>query len=326
MTAYSQKGILFILFALFLAFIAYTAFNWFSSIQIFEEGWSWVPWALALVLFVLLIWKLELLKLKDYERAVIFRLGKFNRVGGPGWTLILPFIEAYKQVDLRTRTLDVERQDTITRDSIEVKIDAVLYIKVKKDTESIKNSVLEIEDFETAAKTFVVASIRDTVGGMELGEVISNIEAINKQVQAGLEEIAKEWGVRVISVQIKDVDIPQTVLEAMHKQKAAVQEKLARIEKANAHKAEINAVKEATEGLSDKALKYYYLKALEEMSHGKSTKIIFPLEFSSLASSIGGSLGAKQSGDQMAETMKKALDVYVSKAVAEAKKKEKKKK
>jgi len=326
MTAFTQKGILFILFALFLAFVAFNVFNISSSFDFFSGNLSWIPWVLAIVVFFLLIWKLELLKLKDYERAVIFRLGKFNRVGGPGWTLILPFIEAYKRVDLRTRTLDVERQDTITKDSIEVTIDAVLYIKVKKDEESVKNSVLEIEDFETAAKTFVVASIRDAVGSMGLSEVISNIEAINKQVQAGLEEITKEWGVRVISVQIKDVDIPQTVLEAMHKQKAAVQEKLARIEKASAHKAEIDAVKEATEGLSDKALNYYYLKALEEMSRGKSTKIIFPLEFSSLASSIGSSIGGKQSNDQMVETMKKALDVYVSKAVAEAKKKEKKKK
>ncbi len=325
MAAYSQKGILFILFALFLIFVIYNAFNWFLSFPIFEGNWTWALWALAIVLFIFLILKLELLKLKDYERAVIFRLGKFSRVGGPGWTLILPFIEQYKRVDLRTRTLDVERQDTITKDSIEIKIDAVLYIKIKKDNESVKNSVLEIEDFETAAKTFVVASIRDAVGSMDLSEVISNIETINKQVQEGLEEITREWGVRVISVQIKDVDIPQIVLEAMHKQKAAVQEKLARIEKASAHKAEINAVKEAAEGLSDKALNYYYLKALEEMSRGKSTKIIFPLEFSSLASSIGSSLGNRQSGDQMVETMKKALDVYVSKAVAEAKKKEKKK-
>lgn len=323
MIAFSQNGIVFLVLLLTIGFFVYFLVFYAESLLFITENFLWI---VLLVLFIAFVWKFEILKLKDYERAVIFRFGKLNRVGGPGWTLILPFVEVYQHVDLRTRTLDVEKQDTVTRDSIEIKIDAVIYLKVKKDKQSVINSVLEVKDFQTAAKTFVIASIRDIIGGMNLSEVISSIDEVNTKLQKELSRVADEWGIRVIAVQIKDLDIPPTVLNAMHEQKAAVQEKLARIEKAMAHKAEIDAVKEAAAGLSDRALNYYYIKALEEMSRGKGTKLIFPLQFSNLAQSIGNRLGGTQSNEQMIETLKKALDTHVSKAVREAKAREKKKK
>ena len=323
MGQYSQKGLVFFVIMIVIAFCAYLAlYHWELAGFFFEN----VFWVVVLVVFLAFMWKMDIVKLKDYERAVIFRIGKLHRVGGPGWALILPFIETYQHVDLRTKTLDVEKQDTITKDSIEIRLDAVIYLKVKKDNQSVINSVLEVEDFERAARTFVVSSIRDVVGGMNLGEVISRIDEINQHVQKDLAKITGEWGIRVIAVQIKDLDIPPTVINAMHEQKAAVQEKLARIEKATAHKVEIDAVKEAAAGLSDRALNYYYIKALEEMSRGKSTKLIFPLQFSNLAQSIGSRLGGTQGDDRMVESLKKALDRNISEAVKRAKQEEKKEK
>lgn len=319
MAQYSQKGIIFLAILAVITFFVYLTF--FHS-EIFLLLLKNILLLSLLVLFFVLVWKSDILKLKDYERAVIFRLGKLNRVGGPGWAIVLPFIESYSHVDLRTKTLDVERQSAITKDMIEVMLDAVIYLKVRKDNQSVINSVLEVEDFQTAAKTFVVASIRDIVGGIELSEVISKIDKINQQLHIDLASIADEWGVRVIAVQIKDLEIPETVLNAMHEEKAAVQQKLARIEKAKATKAEIDAVKEASQDLSDRTLNYYYIKALEEMSKGKSTKLIFPLQFSALAQSISSSLGGS-SEKKPRELLSNALEKNISRAVEKAKKRKK---
>ena len=318
--AQSQKGIIFLLLFAIIAIVLISLFYFRETFSLVGENFLYV---LILVAFFVFIYKMDILKLKDYERAVIFRFGKLNRVGGPGWALVLPFIEAYTHIDLRTRTLDVEKQDTVTKDSIEIKIDAVLYLKIRKDNQSVINSVIEVEDFQAAARTYVVSSIRDVIGSMNLAEVISNIEKINTHVQEDLGSIANEWGVRVIAVQIKDLDIPDTVLNAMHEQKAAVQQKLARMERAMGHKAEIDAVKEAAADLSDRALNYYYIKALEEMSKGKSTKLIFPLQFSNLAQSIGNRIGGGQSEERMAKALKEALEKNVEAAVKKAKKEEK---
>lgn len=321
MTQYSQRGIIFFLILMIFLAIAYALFFFGNWLAFFTQN---VLWLFLLVAFFVFFWKFELLKLKDYERAVIFRFGKLNRVGGPGWTIILPFVESYQHVDLRTKTLDVERQDTVTKDSIEIKIDAVIYLKVRKDNQSVINSVLEVEDFQTASRTFVVSSIRDIIGGMELATCISKIDQINQRLKKDLATVTDQWGVNVIAVQIKDLDIPKTVLDAMHLQKAAVQEKLGRIEKAAARKAEITAVKEAAETLSDRALNYYYIKALEGMSHGKGTKLVFPLQFSNLAQSIGNKLTGEQSNEKTVKLIRQALKENVSKAVDKAKKERKK--
>ncbi|MCD6247236.1 MAG: SPFH domain-containing protein [Candidatus Diapherotrites archaeon] len=280
-------------------------------------------WLAALIVFFLFMVRYSdvpvLIKLKDYERAVIFRFGKFNRVGGPGWALLIPFIESYTRVDLRTKTLDIEKQDVITRDSIEIRIDTVIYLKVKKDDESVARSVLEVEDFQEASRTYVMSALRDIIGEMTLPEVIANIDKINKRLHDSLSEVAEKWGLNVIAVQIKDVDLPEVVLKAMHEQKAAVQERLARIERAEASKIEINAVKEATADLSDRALNYYYIKALEKISDGQSTKIIFPLQFTSLAQSISEKLSASEA-EKLVPLLRKALELNVGKAVEKAKK------
>lgn len=234
-------------------------------------------WLILLGVFLYVIWKYDfILQLVDYERAVIYRFGKVNRVGGPGWTFVWPIIESYVIVDLRTKTIDVERQDVVTKDGIELNVDAIIYLKVKKDRQSVVNSVIEVEDYANASRLFVISSIRDVMGAMVLSEVISHIDIINAQIKENLEKISQEWGVAVDSVEIKDVQIPKIVLDAMHEEKAAVQQKLARMERALAHKAEIEAVKEAAKDLDENALSYYYIKAIENMSKGKGSKIFFP--------------------------------------------------
>ena len=270
----------------------------YAAISLANIWTQYIIWVLIIAAAMLLIWKFDfILMLKDYERSVIFRFGKVHRVGGPGWCLILPGIEESNLVDLRVQTVDIPRQDVVTKDKIELNIDAVIYLAVKKDKQSVINSVVAVRDYTAAATDYAIATLRDVMGGMDLSEVLVNIEGINRQMKEMLEKISEGWGVSVDAVQIKDINIPKTVIEAMHAEKAAEQEKLARMQRAKAQQAEIDAVKESAAGLSENALSYYYIRALEKMAEGQSTKFIFPMELSGLASALSGKIGiSKGSG------------------------------
>ncbi len=288
-------------------------------------------WLALLGIVALIVWKYDMiLQLVDYQRAIIYRFGKVHRVGGPGWAFVWPIIEEVDLVDLRTKTIDVPKQDVVTKDGIEVSIDAIIYLKIKKDNQSVVNSVIEVEDYVGASQLLVVSTLRDVIGSMNLGEVISSIELVNAQLKETLEKTSKNWGVMVDSVEIKDIQIPETVLNAMHEEKAAVQQKLARMERALAHKAEIEAVKEAAKGLDENALAYYYIRAIENMSKTKGSKVFFPAEFSNLAQSISnsGMLSNKEKSSlvQKNEYYKELLKKYVDTAAKKAKSKEKSKK
>lgn len=319
MNEQQKKTLVFIGLILLIVIILFAVFVYLQKIV------EALPWLLLLVFFfVFIVLGKPLLMLKEYERAVIFRFGRANRVGGPGWALVIPGIESYRVVDLRTKTIDVEKQDVVTKDLIELKIDAVLYLRVGKSNDSVIKSVVEVEDYAFAAKTLVVSSIRDLIGSMTLAEVIANVEELNVALKKKLEVIATKWGIEVEAVEMKDVDLPRVVLEAMHAEKAAVQEKLARLQKAEAQKVEIEAVQQAAEKLSDKALAYYYIKALEEMSKGKGTKIVFPMEFSRLAESLTGKMfGGEKVSTSNVNEYKKILEEAIENAVKQVKSKEK---
>jgi regulator of protease activity HflC (stomatin/prohibitin superfamily) len=260
-----------------------------------------------------------LLTLKEYERAVVFRFGRVHHVGGPGWTLLIPIAESFRIVDLRTHTLDIPPQEIITADKVVVTIDAVIYLYVKPDAQSVTNSVTEVKDYEQAASEFVEATIRDVAGGLTLSELITNIGELNKRVQTELEKIAESWGVTVESVQISSIKIPKELEEALTKEKAAEQQKLARGQLADAHRLEIEAVREAAANLSDKALAYYYIRALEKLSEGQSSKIFFPIELSNLAKEVSNSVSRGKDDPTMLESLFEKYAPAIKK-IAESKK------
>ncbi|MFA6268982.1 MAG: SPFH domain-containing protein [archaeon] len=278
-------------------------------------------WILILAFFAWIVYKYDfILQLVDYQRAVVYRFGKVHRVGGPGWAVVWPIIEKYDLVDLRVKTIDVPKQHVVTKDGVEVVVDALVYLKVKKDNQSVVNSIIEVQDYEKASQLFIVASLRDVIGSMLLSDVISNIEIINAKIKENLEQISKNWGIIVESIEIKDVEIPETVINAMHEEKAAVQQKLARMERALAHKAEIDAVQESASKLDDRALAYYYIKAIEGMANSKGSKVFFPSEFSKLAESftnVTQNISGKKSPVNVAD-YKDLLKTYVDGAVKKA--------
>ncbi len=245
---------------------------------------------IALLVLLLIFGSMKydtILQLKEYERAVVFRFGHFVGLRGPGWTFILPFVENYVKVDLRTQTLDVAPQKVITKDNIEVQIDAVVYLKVVDPAKA----VLNVQDYKTASILYVESAIREMAGRMTAEEIISNVEEINQKLQADLQRIAKDWGVQIVSVELKRVELPPELMEAMHQRREAEQRRYAAEQEAEAEKVKIEAVKAAASGLNDRALAYYYLRALEQIAAGKATKIVLPLEVSTLAQSISSALG-----------------------------------
>lgn len=296
------KAVKYLVFLLLVALVIGLAAVLVSNADLLAANLFWIA---LLAVFAFLVWKFDvLLTLTEFQRAVIMRFGKVVRVGGPGWCLIIPGIEHATIVDLRTQTVDVPKQDVITKDSIELKIDAIVYLRIRKDEQSVINSVVEVEDYRQAIRLYIISLIREIVGSMLLSDVVARTEEVERRLQKEVAGISKGWGVEVVSVDMKDVDIPPTVLTAMHEEKAAVQKKLARMESAKAHMAEIEAVRKAAENLSDTALSYYYVRALEKMAEGKSTKFIFPMELSRLAAAIGGRVGGAQPNN-MEELFKK---------------------
>lgn len=278
-----------------------------------------IVWIVILAIFTYIVYKYDfILQLVDYQRAVIYRFGKVHHVGGPGWTWVWPIMEKSALVDLRVKTLDVPKQHVVTKDGVELTIDAIVYLKVKKDNQSVVNSVIEVEDYVKASQLFVISSLRDVLGSMMLSDVIANIEVINAQIKENLEQISKNWGIVCDSIEIKDVEIPDIVLNAMHEQKAAVQQKLARMERALAQKAEIDAVREAASSLDEKALAYYYIKAIEGMANSKGSKVFFPSEFTQLASSFASATGKTGKGATKVEYYKNILKDYVDSSVKKA--------
>jgi regulator of protease activity HflC (stomatin/prohibitin superfamily) len=226
-------------------------------------------------------------QLREYERAVVFHLGKFDKVIGPGWFFLIPFVQTYVKVDLRTKTIDIRAQEVITNDNIKIKADAIIYMKVKDP----KAAILNVDDYERAATTFIQASLREVLGKMPLATVIAMVDVVNKRLAERLKRVSVDWGINIDSVELQDIQLPEVVQTAMHERKTAEQKKLAAIEIAEGRKITINAIQEAAGKLTDSSLQYLYLQALEKIAEGKSNKIIFPLELSKLAAGISSKLG-----------------------------------
>ncbi len=316
--SYKIKQLVFLFIAVVVAVAVYLSLTNFDAV---------VPLIVLLAGFALVAFLIMqydfLLTLKEYERAVIFRFGHVRRVGGPGWTLVIPLIESFKIVDLRTHTIDIPEQEVITKDKIVTKVDAIVYLYVKSDKDSVISSVIEIDDYTKAAELFVLSSIRDVGGTMGSTELISNTAELNTRVKQKLAQIADSWGVYIESVEISSIKLPETVASAMHEQKAAEQKKLARMESALANQAEIDAVRTAAEQLSDKALSYYYIRALEKLGEGSSTKFIFPMELSALAKQLAGRVSGatgQTQNSELEELFKKYAPV-IEKIVGKEKKK-----
>ncbi len=212
--------------------------------------------------------------LNEYERGVIFRLGRLQGAKGPGLILLIPMIDKMFRVDLRTVTLDVPPQDAITRDNVTVKVNAVVYFRVVDPN----RAVAEVENYLLATSKLSQTTLRSVMGQVELDELLASREAINQKLQTILDAQTEPWGVKVANVEVKQIDLPVEMQRAMAKQAEAEREKRAKIISADA---ELQASKKLTEAAvvmsqNPVTLQLRYLQTMREMSSEKTTVTFVP--------------------------------------------------
>ncbi len=213
--------------------------------------------------------------LREYERGVVFMLGRFYKVKGPGLIIIIPVIQQMVRVDLRTLVLDIPSQDLITRDNVSVKVNAVLYFRVVDPEKAIIN----VENYMDATGQLAQTTLRSVLGQHELDELLAERERLNADVQTILDAQTDQWGIKVANVEIKHVDLDESMIRAIAKQAEAERERRAKIIHAEGEEQAAQKLVEAAERLSvqGEAIQLRYLQTLTEIAGEKSSTIVFPL-------------------------------------------------
>jgi regulator of protease activity HflC (stomatin/prohibitin superfamily) len=223
---------------------------------------------------------------QEYQRAVVFRLGRFLSIKGPGLYWITPFIEREQRVDIRTKTVDLEQQETITKDSVTIKVNAVLWFKIISPEEAI----IKVADFNNAVYQFSVTALRNIIGQHSLDEVLREREQINETLQKIVDATTEPWGIKIEMVEMKDVEIPEGMQRAMAREAEAIREKRARIVKAEA---ELEASLKLTQGAKEMegspiALELRRMQMLSEIGidNNTTTIVLVPSDFTNAAKSF----------------------------------------
>ena len=232
--------------------------------------------------------------LREYERAVVFLLGRFQRVKGPGLIIIIPILQSMVRVDLRTIVMDVPSQDLITRDNVSVKVNAVLYFKVLDPD----HAVLNVENYIEAIGQLAQTTLRSVLGQHELDELLAERERLNQNIQTILDQQTDQWGIKVAAVEIKHVDIDESMIRAIAKQAEAERERRAKVIHADG---EFEAAERLVEAASRMAaesgsMQLRYLQTLTEIAGEKSSTIVFPLPVN-LMESMSRLLGGQRNDD-----------------------------
>ena len=237
---------------------------------------------------------------REYQRGVIFRLGRLRRTQGPGLYWIVPWIDQKVQVDIRTKTVDIQSQETVTADSVTIKVNAVLYYRILEPRKAIN----QVEDYRMAVYQTALTTLRNVVGQNILDDILQNRDKVNYKVQEIVDEITEPWGVVVERVEMKDVEIPSSMQRAMAKEAEAVREKRARLIKATAEQEASIKLAEASKSILENpaALELRRLQMLTEVGaeNNTTTLIMLPSDFRLLAKSWSEALQKTQNYHQPA--------------------------
>jgi regulator of protease activity HflC (stomatin/prohibitin superfamily) len=257
---------------------------------------------IGLCVVVILLIILGLRMDREYQRGVIFRLGRFKHVKGPGLYWIIPLIDSKMRVDIRTSTVDIESQETVTRDSVTIKVNAVLYYRVQDPAKAI----ITVKDYANATYQAALTTLRNVIGQHLLDEVLKDRDEINKALREIVDQITDPWGVKVELVEMKDVEIPEGMQRAMAKEAEAIREKRARLIKAEAEEEASQRLANAAGVMAANpaALELRRMQMISEVGAEQNTTtiIMFPSDFVSLASNLAAKVGFSVS--PAAKTMK----------------------
>ena len=230
-------------------------------------------WLIA-VLIPLIILAISIRILREYERGVIFLLGRFWRVKGPGLIIVVPGIQQMVRVDLRTRVMDVPEQDVISRDNVSVKVNAVVYFRVI----DAEKAVIQVENFLDATSQLAQTTLRSVLGQHELDEMLAERERLNADIQQILDEQTDAWGIKVSNVELKHVDLDESMIRAIAKQAEAERSRRAKVIDAEGEVQAADRFLQAAEVLSrePQAMHLRYLTTLNTIAGEKNSTIVFP--------------------------------------------------
>lgn len=235
------------------------------------EFWVWI--IIAGVPAVLFIWLLSGIKIiLEYERMVVFRLGKYERTIGPGLVYVIPVIESLSKVDLRIITQDIPRQEVMTRDNIPVLANTVVYFKVERP----EDAVIKIENYVYAVRQYTQAALRDTMGTMELDQVLSERDKIANEIQTIVDKETSEWGIDIKGIKIQEIELPSEMKRAFAKQAEAERAKRAVIIQSDGERIAAQNLADAAEMLSTQrgALQLRILQTIRDIAQDPSEKIV----------------------------------------------------
>jgi len=248
----------------------------------------------AAVFVVLVVASAAIKIAQEYERGVIFRLGRFTGERGPGLYVIIPFVERSVKVDLRVVTLDIPSQEAITKDNVTVKVNAVVYFRVVKP----EDSVIKVYDHRYATSQISQTTLRSVIGQHELDELLAQREKLNQNLQQIIDEQTDPWGVKVSVVEIKEVELPPTMVRAIGAQAEAERERRAKIVHAEGELQAAEKLAEAASVISvhPSAMQLRYLQTLTQIATEHSSTIIFPLPLDLLAPLLQAATGKQTKG------------------------------
>ncbi|MGD2129155.1 MAG: slipin family protein [Lysobacterales bacterium] len=232
---------------------------------------------LGVIAFVLLAILINAIKiLREYERGVIFQLGRFWKVKGPGLIIVIPVVQQMVRVDLRVIVMDVPTQDVISRDNVSVKVNAVVYFRVIEP----ENAIIQVEKYLEAVSQLAQTTLRSVLGQHDLDDMLAERDKLNKDIQAILDRQTDAWGIKVANVEIKHVDLDESMIRAIAKQAEAERTRRAKVIHATGEKQAAKELVEAAKQLAEApaAIQLRYLQTLTEIAADKTNTIVFPLD------------------------------------------------
>ena len=231
--------------------------------------------SIVIIVFALIILANAIRILREYERGVVFRLGRLMAVRGPGLIILIPIIDKMVKVSLRTLVMDVQPQDVITQDNVSIKVNAVIYFRVIQP----QKSIVEVENYLTATSQLSQTTLRSVLGQSDLDDLLSQREKINQKLQQIIDAHTEPWGVKVSNVEVKQIDLPQEMQRAMAKQAEAERERRSKVIAAEGEFQASQRLADAAKILSEQpsALTLRYLQTLREIATEKNSTTIFPI-------------------------------------------------
>jgi regulator of protease activity HflC (stomatin/prohibitin superfamily) len=245
-----------------------------------------------LIVLLLILIGMSIRILREYERAVVFQLGRFWRVKGPGLVILIPGIQKMVRVDLRIVTMDVPPQDVISRDNVSVKVNAVVFFRVIDP----QKAIIQVENFLMATSQLAQTTLRVVLGKHELDEMLAERERLNIDVQRILDAQTDGWGIKVTNVEIKHIDLNETMIRAIARQAEAERERRAKVIHAEGEKQAAAALLEAARMLAQQpeAMQLRYLQTMTQVAGDRGSTIVFPLPVNLLGSLLGKDRGGER--------------------------------